>query len=148
MEHHLQELNVPRAASDLALDLEHSECSPSMYRRIHVREVPLVRRHLSISLHVPVAGKEHELAFCELRIDERKRDGMEREIPDGEEWIFPLVGHRDDIGDVEVLPSLVADEFAIGRGWRLSGVPLDPLLLDELVVLFRPEKYEKHRYYQ
>jgi hypothetical protein len=59
-------------------------------------------------------------------------------VPDGKERVFPLVGHRENVFDVHVLPILVADVFALRRGRRLAGVALDPLLLDKHVELLRP----------
>jgi hypothetical protein len=41
--------------------------------------------------------------------------------------------------------NLVSDELPLGRGRRLSRVSLDPLLLDELVELLRPEEEKRIR---
>jgi hypothetical protein len=86
-------------------------------------------------------------------------------VPDGEEGVFPLVGHGENVLDVHVLPVLreraseegsapdgrswkgeksstnhVANPLALGRRSGLSWISLDPLLLDEHVELLGPAR--------
>ena len=113
VEHALEELQVAFVAALLAIDLEHAPGCPRMHRRIHVAERPLVGGHLAVRMHVPLAREQHELLLGELGVDERERDRVEREIPRRVPRVFPLVGHRDDVGVVEMRPLPVAPVRAI-----------------------------------
>lgn len=55
-------------------------------------------------------------------------------------WIFPLVGHRDDVHVEEVQPLKVASLEPGRWGWRLSAVTFEPLLDDVVVELFTPQQ--------
>lgn len=55
-------------------------------------------------------------------------------------WIFPLVGHRDDVHVEEVEPLKVASLEPGRWGWRLSAVTFEPLLDDVVVELFTPQQ--------
>ena len=76
VEHAFQERDVALAAVLLAVDLEHAPRGPGVHRRIHVAERPLVRRHLAVRVHVPLAREQHELVLGELRIDERQAESQ------------------------------------------------------------------------
>ena len=82
-----------------------------MNRRVHVAEIPFVGRKLTVRVHVPLAEHEHELILRKIRIDERQRNAVEGEIPRRVPRVLPSVGHREDVGIVEVRP-LVVSAFA------------------------------------
>lgn len=69
---------------------------------------------------------------------QRKRARTTDRVPDSEERVLPLVGHRENVLDMHVLPVLISNVLSLGRWRRLSRVSFDPFLLDEHVELFRP----------
>src|SRR5829696_6514306 len=77
---------VPDAAPFL-LNLVDAPRGPRMHRWVHVAEGPLVSGQLSVGMHVPFAQHQHELFFCELRIDQGQRHAMKRQVPRGVPWI-------------------------------------------------------------
>jgi hypothetical protein len=79
-----------------------------MHRGVDITEVPLVRRNLTIGLHVPFSRQKVELLLCESWVHHSQRNTMKSGIPGREEWVFPLIGHRKNIFDMEMLPLLKA----------------------------------------
>ena len=128
-----------RAAALFAVDLEHAPGGPAVHRRVGVAERPLVGGQLAIGMHVPFPGDEHELVLGELRVQRGERDGVERQIPGGVPWVFPLVGHGDDIGVVEVGPFGVAAVLARFRDRRAGGVAVEPLGHVQVEELLAPD---------
>ena len=63
------------------VDLVEEVGGPRVHGRIHVAEVPLVRRHLSGRMQVPLLQQEQELLLREVRIDERQRNASGRRGP-------------------------------------------------------------------
>ena len=68
-------------ASLFAVNLEHAPRRPRMHRRVHVAERPLVGRQLAVRVHVPFAREQHELALGKLRVHQRERNAVERQVP-------------------------------------------------------------------
>src|SRR5262249_21217189 len=73
----LEEVTIGHAANAF-FDLINAPRGPGMHRRIHIAESPLVRRQLSVRMHIPLAQKKCELLLSEIRIDLRERNAMER----------------------------------------------------------------------
>src|SRR5215831_3630722 len=106
MENALEEDAITHS-SPLLLDLVNAPGRPSMYWRIYVAEIPLVRGKLPVRVHVPFAHHQHQLLFCEIRIDKRKRYAMKRQVPSRVPRIFPLIRHRDNIRIVKMVPLMI-----------------------------------------
>ena len=112
---------------------------PCLHRRIDVAERPLIGRQLAIRMHHPDLAEQQQLALGEFGIDQRQADAVEAEVPGGEPGIFPLVGHRDDVGRVEMPPGAVAAGLACIRRRRLAGVAVQPFRHVEIVELLAPQ---------
>ena len=91
MEDALEERPVGAAGEATPFDLVDPPRGPGVDRRIDVRERPLVGRQLPVRVHVPLAGEQDQLPLGEFRIDERERDGVEREVPGREPRVLPRV---------------------------------------------------------
>ena len=135
----LEELGVLLAGAS-AVDLVDAPRRPRVHRRVHVVERPLVRGELTVRVHVPLAAEQQQLLLGEVGIDDRHREHVEREVPRGVPGVLPLVGHRDDVGVVEVRPLRVASVLATGRRRRHRGVAVEPLPHVVAVVLLRPQQ--------
>ena len=88
----------------------------------------------------PLAAEQDELLFGKVGVDERQGNAVEGEVPGGEPGVFPLVGHRDDLGGADVAPIVVAAALALGRRRRLGRVAAQPGLDFVVVELLRPEQ--------
>src|SRR6516165_1124196 len=64
---------------------------------------------------------------------------MKGKIPGCEPGIFPLVRHRDDIGDNKVSPIAVAPVLPVLRRRRLSWIAIEPMLHIEVIKLLVPQ---------
>jgi hypothetical protein len=95
-------------ARALLVDLVNTQRSPRVHRRIHIAKRPFVSRDLAVRMHVPLAEHQDQLLLCKFEIDQSQRDAMKRQVPRRVPWVFPLVGHRDDVGIVEMRPAAVA----------------------------------------
>ena len=111
-----------------------------MHRRIDIAEFPLVGRQLSIGRFVPFPQEERELLFCEIRIDQRERDGVERQVPGREPWIFPLVRHGEHVIVVYVNPVSIPALLALRRRRRHGGIAFQPFFDDVMVELLGPQQ--------
>src|SRR5215203_2227135 len=90
-------------------------------------------------MHQPDITQQHELLFREIRLDQRKGNAVEREIPGREPWIFPFVGHRHDISNLQVPPSAVAAVLAaFRRGW-LKRIAIQPVPYLQMIELLAPQ---------
>ena len=69
-----------------------------------------------------------------------ERDHVEREVPGRVPRVLPLVGHRDDVAVVQVLPVAVAAVLAACGRRRLVGIAVEPVLDDVVVELLAPEQ--------
>src|SRR4030095_2609769 len=61
------------------------------------------------------------------------------QIPTGIPWIFPVIGHGNDIGIVEMNPFTVAALLPDRRRCRLRGISRYPLLHVIIVELLTPK---------
>mmetsp|Transcript_5220 Transcript_5220/g.11626 ORF Transcript_5220/g.11626 Transcript_5220/m.11626 type:complete len:312 (+) Transcript_5220:949-1884(+) len=121
LEHLLQEHDVTNATSHLPLHLEDAPRRPGMHRRVHVAEVPLEGRQLSVRMHVALIDHEAELVLGEARVHQRQRQAVEGEVPGGVPGELPLVRHGDDVAVEHVVPISVPDAAALLRH-RLAGL--------------------------
>ena len=110
-----------------------------MNRRIYIAKRPLVRRHLPIRMHVPLAREKHQLLLGELRIDECQRERVKCQVPGGVPGIFPLVRHRDDVGVVQMHPLVIAAAPTFGGRRNLPRIALDPFRHVEIEILLAPD---------
>jgi hypothetical protein len=110
----LQEDAIAHAPACL-LDLIDAQGGPGMHRRIHVAERPLIGRDLPVGMHIPLAQDERELLLGEVGIHQRQRHAMKGQIPGGIPGKLPFIGHRDDVGVVEMGPLMVAPLHALRR---------------------------------
>ena len=124
----------------LAGHLVDAPCRPRVHRRIHVRQLPLVRGQLTVRVHVPLAQEQHELLLGEVGIEPRERNHVKRQVPRRVPRVLPLVGHRDHVAVVEMRPVVVAAACAFGRRRRVSGIAFEPVLHDVVIELLRPEQ--------
>ena len=121
-----------------AIHLENAPRRPCVDGRVHVAKRPFVSGQLTIRVHVPLAREQCELRLGELRVHERKRDAVERQVPRGIPRVFPFVGHGNNVGVVDMLPLMVATVLAFAGRRELAGVAFDPLADVVIKKLFRP----------
>ena len=112
---------------------------PGVDRRVDVAEVPLVGRDLAVGVHVPLAQHQLELVLAEIGVDERQGEDVEGEVPGRVPGVFPLVGHRDDVAVVHVVPVVVARGGLPRRLERVGPALLQPLVDVVVVELLGPE---------
>ena len=87
-----------------------------MHRRIHVTEIPLIGRHLTIGVEIAFIQHQLQLVFGEVEIDAGKRNGVKRQIPCRIPGILPFVRHGDDVGVHHIEPVFVADRGMLQAG--------------------------------
>src|SRR5271165_1034908 len=68
---------------------------------------------------------------------------MEGKVPGSVPGILPLVRHRDDISIEKVRPVFVATIQPLRRRWRAGRIALQPLALDVMIKLLRPQQSGK-----
>ena len=127
MEDALEKLAVALAAA-LLVDLVDAPRRPGMHRRIDVAERPFVGRNWPFGCMYHSRSISSELLLGELRIDQRQRHAMERQIPGGVPGIFPLVGHGDDVGVVQMRPLVIAARRCAPAAGRIAGIALEPIV--------------------
>ena len=137
MEGRLQELEVDRAVQGL-LGAGEKQGRPGVYRRVHVAEVPLVGRDLTVGVEVVPGKHEVELLPREVGVDDRQRDGVKCQVPGGIPGVLPFVGHGDDVVVDHVEPVAVAAGTARGVE-GVGAVLLQPGVGIKIVVLLGPE---------
>src|SRR6266498_5610236 len=111
LEHAFKKCGVALAA--WPSHLVNAPSRPCVHGRIHIAEGELISRNLAIGVHVPFAQKEIELLLGEMRIDFRKWNHVESEVPCREPGIFPFVRHRDDVAVEKMSPFTVAAEVSL-----------------------------------
>ena len=114
VEHAFQKSPVGSAAL-FGVDFVDAPGGPSMYRRIDIAKGPFIGRQLAVGVHIPFAGHQFELAFGEIGVDQHQGQAVKGQIPGGEPGVFPLVGHGDDIGIIEMQPLAVTSLPAFRR---------------------------------
>ena len=110
-----------------------------MHGRIDVAEFPLISGQLTARVHIPFAGEQHELFLGEVGIDERQRDAVKCQIPSGIPWVFPLVGHGDDVCIVQMRPLVVTAVRRSARRRRLERIAFEPAWDVVMVKLLAPD---------
>ncbi len=139
LEDALEKADIGHVAVRAAVILVDVHGRPGLDRRIDVAEGPFIGGQLAVRMHHPVLTEQQELVLCEFGIDQRQADTMEAEIPGGEPRIFPFVGHRDDVGGIEMAPAAVASELPRQRRRRLARVAVEPFGDVVAIVLLAPE---------
>ncbi len=139
MEDTLQEQAIPLATAALLYFVD-SPRGPGVDGRVHIVKRPFVRGKLAVRAHIPFAEQQSELILRTVRVDQREGNTMESQVPGSIPGIFPLVGHRKDVGIVDELPGVVSTLLALGRGRRLDGVTLQPALDFVMVELLAPKQ--------
>ena len=113
---------------------------PRVDRRVEIAELPLVGRQLPAWVLELLKQKHPELILGELRVDQRERHALEREVPCGEPRILPLVGHRHHPHRVQVAPAAVADRAPRRRRRLRRIVAVEPARHVEQVALLAPQE--------
>src|SRR6516162_7899596 len=138
LEHPVQEMKVSGAAL-YPLSAKDLERGRRVDRRIYVAESPFISRDLAIWMQIPLAQQDFDLVFGEVDIDECQRAAMKSEVPSGKPWIFPAVGHRDDIAGFEVLPiAVAAAEAALWRAQFVAFEPAFDIVVEKLLAPDHP----------
>ncbi len=92
MEDTLQKVRVAFSRAFL-VDLVNAPRRPRMHRRIHVSHGPLVSGNLSVGMQVPFAQDQCQLVLSKIRIHQRQRNAVKRQVPCRIPRVFPFVGH-------------------------------------------------------
>ena len=121
LEHPLQELAVLAA-----VDAVDPQSGHDVHRWIHIVEVPLVGRQGAVGVLEPLTQQHEQLVFREGRIQVRPGDRVEAQVPGGEPWVLPGVGHREHVEGVEVSPVAVAAAEASRRRRWVARVAVKP----------------------
>lgn len=81
--------------------------------RVDIAKVPLVRRNLTIGLHVPLSRKQIKLLLCKSRVDHSKRNTVESGVPSSEEGVFPprWLSERPCVEQNETLTCQASTEY-------------------------------------
>ncbi len=125
-------------ASHAFFNLVYPPNCPGVYRRIYVSESPFVGWKLAVRMHIPFAKEQSELLLGEIGIDLGQWDAMKCKVPRRVPGIFPLVGHRDDVGVVKIAPFVIPALFSTLRGRRPGRIAVQPGTHIEVIKLFRP----------
>src|ERR1700726_1675583 len=142
MEDAFQKLTVPSACA-LLVDLVYAPCCPCMHRRIYVPQSPFISGYLSVGMHVPLAEHQRELFFCEVRVDQGKRNAVECQVPSRIPRVLPLVWHGNHVSVVQVSPLMIASlPSLLGWAWVVR-VASQPILDDVMIELLGPEHPRK-----
>ena len=121
------------------IDVPDHQRGDRMDRRVHVVERPLVGRQRAVRMLEPLATEQEQLVLRERRVDVSEGDGVERQVPGGEPRVLPGVGHRHDVGRLEVPPVRVAPGVASCRRRRQPRVAVEPAGHVVAVVLLAPQ---------
>jgi hypothetical protein len=119
---------------------KHLERGPGLHWRVHVAEVPLVRRKCAVRVLEPLPAQQDQLVLSERRVDVRQGHAVECQVPGGEPGILPLVRHRHDVEGVEAAPPAVPPGRAARGRRRLGRVAVQPARNVVVVELLAPEQ--------
>ena len=139
MEAALEPLAVGVAVAD-AIHVVDPPHRPRVDRRVEVAELPLVGGDLAAGVLELLEQQQPELVLGELRVDQRERHALEREVPRGEPRVLPLVGHRHHPHRVQVAPVAVADRAPRRRRRLRRVVAVEPARDVEEVALLAPQQ--------
>src|SRR5580704_13564184 len=93
----LEEINIAFPRSSLFRPV-HKYGGPSMHRRIHIAEVPLIGRDLAGWVEEELLQHQIKLSFSKVGVNRSQGNGVKGQIPRCIPRIFPLVEHGDDVG--------------------------------------------------
>ena len=111
-----------------------------MHRRVHIRELKLIRGQRTIRCHVPLAQQEQQLVLGKVRVDARHRHHVKGGVPRSEPRVFPSIRHGQDIARVHVAPVAVTPAQAVVRWTRLIFVALQPTVDSVVIELLGPKQ--------
>src|SRR5262249_4948996 len=114
LEHAFEKRRVPLATR--SRHLVYAPRRPRVHRRVHITKCKFIGGDLGRLVRRPIAPKKEEAVFRKMWIDFRKRDHVERQVPCGEPWVFPLIRHRDNIPVEKVRPLSISTEVSLR--WR------------------------------
>src|SRR2546427_208262 len=100
----------------------------------------ITRQNMPIRMLKLLEEHQPELLFCEMRIDQCEHDGVEREVPCREPWVFPFVGHRQNAHRVEMAPVTIATVMAGGGRLPIWIVAVKPRVDVEQIALLGPQQ--------
>ena len=123
----------------LAGDPVHLPRRPGVHRWVHIAKSPFISGELSVRVHVPLAHQQDQLSLGPLRVDHCHGNHVESKVPGGKPRILPLVGHRQHVQTVQVLPVRVPPMGAGFRWGRRIGVSLQPQFDAVVVELLAPQ---------
>ena len=126
-------------AFHLLLGLVHFQYGPGLYGRIHIREVPLIRRKLPIGFHIPLPHDQQQLVLGKGRIRQRQRNTLKSQIPRGIPGELPFVRHRNDILVFQMLPIMVPAILLMWAMIRDAIALIDPSFHIVMIKLLAPE---------
>src|SRR5579872_1445294 len=86
-----------------SLDLVNAKRRPCMHRWVRMAEWPVRRRQLPVRVHVPLAQQQNQLLLGEIRIDQRNRNAMKRQIPRR----VPRIRSEEHTSELQSRPHLV-----------------------------------------
>src|SRR6266404_2885152 len=132
-----------RLAANALFDLVDAPAGPRMNGWVDISESPFVRGQLTVRVHIPLTQHQRELFFCKVRVDLRKWNRVEREVPCGVPGIFPFVRHGNDVSVVKVRPFMVTPVTMAIRRSRSGRIALQPCVDVIVVELLRPEQSGK-----
>ena len=125
--------------SRVPVDREDEVGGRGVDRRVHVVERPLVGGQGAVRVLEPFAAHQQQLVLREGRVDVGERDRVEGEVPRREPRVLPWIGHRQDVGRLEVPPGRVAAVLPLRwRRWQ-ARVAVEPARDVVAVVLLAPQ---------
>ncbi len=133
VKHPFEKMEIAPAALN-PFGAKHFQGAHGVYRRIDVAERPFVGGNLPVGVEVVFLQHQFDLILGEIDIDQRQRGAVVSQIPGREPGIFPLVGHGDDIGRLEMSPGAVAAPFpTVGRREVVAVQPAGHVVMEELL---------------
>ena len=131
-------------AGEPLVDLVNAPGRPGMHGRVHVAERP-IRRPASCPLGCMYHSRRIRMSWRLAKSGSIRAIGTvwKGQVPGGEPGVFPLVGHGEHVGGVQVHPVRVAAVQPLGRRRRPGRVADQPLVHVVAVVLLGPHQAGK-----
>jgi hypothetical protein len=111
--------------------------SPGVHRGIHVTEVPLVGRQLTVGVLIQFVNHQQKLRLGKFHVHRRNRNRVESQIPCSKPRVLPFVGHGDHIIIYHMHPAAIS--YSRGARGSPDSVLFQPALKIKIVVLLRPK---------